>query len=65
MLIKKGTKSDSDSKIYYISPYLPKTEKYKEHYSPAAQSKVDYLRSVLSKYNIITVCINCSLTVSR
>lgn len=65
MLIKKGTKSDSDSKIYYISPYLPKTEKYKEHYSPAAQSKVDYLRSILSKYNIITVCINCSLTVDN
>lgn len=65
MALKKVTELNSDSKIYYISPYLPKTEMYKKHYSPAAQSKVDYIRSILSKYDAITVCVNCSLTVDN
>ena len=65
MPLKEAIESNSNSKIYYISPYLPKTEKYKKHCSPAAQSKIDYLRSILSKYGVITVCVNCSLTVDN
>ena len=53
----------SKRNIYYISPYLPKAEKYHNHYSPAAQAKVEYIRSKLKEYNAITVCVNCSLTV--
>lgn len=55
-------KKDKGS-VFYISPYLPNKEKYKKHYSPAAQSKVSYIRSIIENENITTVCVNCSLTV--
>ena len=44
-------KDNSKRNIYYISPYLPKAEKYQNHYSPAAQAKVEYIRSKLKAYN--------------
>ena len=56
---------ESGSKVYYIAPYLPRGEKYQKHYSPAAQSKAEYIRSKLKNYNTTTLCVNCSLTVDN
>lgn len=55
----------NNGKIYYISPFLPIEDRFKLYYSPAAQSKVSYIRTLLKNENIITVCINCSLTVDN
>lgn len=63
MNIKKRSEFDLQGRTFYISPYLPKKEKYKKHYLPAAQTKVDYIRSKLPEYGSITICVNCSLTV--
>lgn len=65
MLSRKNSATNSAGNIYYISPYLPDEKKYEKHYSPAAQSKVDYIRTKLAKYNTTTVCVNCSLTVDN
>ena len=63
MLRKNGFSTRKDKRIFYYSPYLPNDEKFKKYYSPAAQSKSEYIRSVIKDLNVTTVCINCSLTV--
>ena len=44
---------------------MPKEDKYKTHYSPAVQAKVDYIRSTIKSLDAITICVNCSLTVDN
>ena len=65
MPLKDKQSRYSEKKLFYISPYLPNDARYKKHYSPAAQSKVEYLRAKLSRYGVKTVCVNCSLTVDN
>ena len=60
-----GLKSNKRKKVYYISPYLPQGGKFENHYSPAAQTKVGYVRTKLGEYDTTTVCVNCSLTVDN
>ncbi|QFJ56082.1 glycosyltransferase [Pseudobutyrivibrio xylanivorans] len=61
----KGLESKYKGEVFYISPYLPQEKKYERHFSPAAQTKVGYVRTKLQKYVTTTVCINCSLTVDN
>lgn len=64
-MLKLNRLNKKERRIFYISPFLPNEEKFKKHYSPAAQAKVGYIRSKLKNYNNITICVNCSLTVDN
>lgn len=62
---RKNSFINKSSSVYYFSPFLPNKEKYSKFYSPAAQSKVDYVRSTIKDLSPTTVCINCSLNVDN
>lgn len=63
--MRKKVRIKKKRKVYYVSPYMPEGKGYEKHYSVAAQSKVGYIRSLFKKEELITVCVNCSLTVDN